>query len=105
MAKLKRKVIGSIVKGRPEVDAKGNPVLDASGKPVMKPDYIKVRGAHVLKDGQFLNLETKAQQLKNLETAVASGKLSGDLASQIRERVNKIPDWVRFEVVTLEEEQ
>jgi len=87
MAKLKRKVIGSVVKGREG-----------------KNDYIKVRGTHVLKDGQFLNLESKATQLKKLDEAVAANKLSADLAETIKTRVNKIPDFVRFEVVTLEEE-
>jgi len=84
---LKRKTIGSIVKGREG-----------------KPDYIKVRGAHVLKDGQFLNLESKAQQLANLDAAVAANKMSNETATKIKERVNKIPDFVRFEVITLEEE-
>jgi hypothetical protein len=93
MAKSKRKLIGSIVKGKA-----GKP-----GEP-SKPDYIKVRGEHVLKDGQFLNLESKAQQLASLEAAVAAKKLSEEVASGIRERINKIPDFVRFEIIAIEKE-
>lgn len=87
MVKMKRKVIGSVVKGKEG-----------------KNDYIKVRGTHVLKDGQFLNLESKATQLKRLDEAVAAKKLTPDLAATIKARINKIPDFVRFEVITLEEE-
>lgn len=87
MAKLKRKLIGSVVKGKDG-----------------KPDYIKVRGAHVLKDGQYLNLESKTKQLESLNEAEKAKKISSELAAKIRERISRIPDFVRFEVVTLEEE-
>lgn len=88
MAKYKRTVIGSVVKN----------------KEAGKPDYIKVNGAHVLKDGQFLNLETKAAQLASLDEAVKAGKLSGEVAESARERINKIPDFVRFQIVAVEKE-
>lgn len=88
MAKYKRTTIGSIVKSK------------ENGK----PDYIKVNGAHVLKDGQFLNLESKAFQLASLEEAVKAGKLSGDAAEQARARINNIPDFVRFTIVAVEKE-
>lgn len=58
-----------------------------------KADYVKMR------DGKIYSLESKASQLKSLEEAVSNGKLSGDVAESIRERINKIPDWVRFELV------
>lgn len=88
MAKYRRTVIGSVVKN----------------KEAGKPDYIKVNGAHVLKDGQFLNLESKATQLASLDDAVKAGKLSGDVAEAARERINKIPDFVRFQIVAVEKE-
>jgi len=81
----KRKVIGSVVRGKEG-----------------KPDYIKVRGTHVLKDGQFLNLESKDQQLASLDAAVASKKVSVETAAGVRERINKIPDFVRFEIISIE---
>lgn len=87
MAKSKRKLVGSIVKGKEG-----------------KPDYIKVRGTHVLNDGQFLNLESKAQQLASLEAAVAAKKLPEEVAKGVRERINKIPDFVRFEIIAIEKE-
>jgi hypothetical protein len=88
MAKFKRTVIGSVVKSK-----------DPS-----KGDYIKVTGSHVLSNGQFLNLESKATQLASLEAAIAAGKISGDNAAAAKERINKIPDFVRFQVVAVAKE-
>jgi hypothetical protein len=88
MAKFKRTVIGSIVKS----------------KDPGKGDYLKVSGSHVLTDGQFLNLESKASQLASLEAAIAAGKISGDNANGAKERINKIPDFVRFQVVAVSKE-
>jgi hypothetical protein len=87
MAKWKRSVIGSIVKGKDG-----------------KPDYLKVSKDVVLKEGDYLNLESKAAQLKSLEEAEANGKLGGDMLESIREKVNKMPDFVRFHVVRLEKQ-
>lgn len=86
MAK-KRLTIGSVVKS----------------KEAGKPDYIKVSQDITLKKGQFLNLESKERQLESLDAAVAAGKLSEDMANEIKERTNKIPDWVRFEIVMLQD--
>jgi hypothetical protein len=88
MAKYKRTVIGSIIKNK---DSK-------------KGDYLKVNGAHVLTDGQYLNLESKASQLASLDEAIAAGKISGDNANAAKERINKIPDFVRFQVVAVSKE-
>lgn len=88
MAKYKRTVVGSVVKS----------------KEAGKPDYIKVNGTHVLTDGQYLNLESKANQLASLEEALKNGKLSGEAADQARERINKIPEFVRFQIVAVSKE-
>jgi hypothetical protein len=85
MAKKMRKVIGSVVK---------------SSDP-NKPDYIKISQDVVLQKGQFLNLESKKHQLQSLEGAVASGKLSKETAAKVQERIEKIPDFVRFEISIL----
>lgn len=85
--KFKRKVIGSVCK---------------SQEP-SRPDYIKIRDDVVLKKGVILRLESKAFQLKSMESAVESGKLPEATGDAIRERLDKIPEWVRFEVVLLEE--
>lgn len=100
MAKWSRKKVGSIVKGKQEEDDNGKPLFK-DGKPVMKADYFKVYGNHTLLDGEFLNLESKKDQLANYEKGVASGKLTGDVAEKIKARIEKTPDYVRFDVVKL----
>lgn len=88
MAKYKRTVVGSVI----------------ASKKDDKSFYIKVNGDHVLKSGQYLNLETKAGQLASLESAVAAGKLTGDAEKGARERISKIPDFVKFQVVAVSKE-
>jgi hypothetical protein len=85
MAKYNRTTIGSVVKGQDG-----------------KPDYIKMNKDVVLKSGDYLNLESKAMQLKSLDEAVNNGKLSEEVADKIRENVNKIPDFVRFQIVKID---
>lgn len=97
MAKYKRTKIGSIIKGRQEVGEDDQPLV-RDGKPVMKPDSFKVYGNHTLVDGEYLNLESKDTQLKNVAKGELSGKLKGEVLTKIKERVNNIPDFVRFEV-------
>lgn len=87
MAKLTRSVLGSVCKPKDE----------------SKPYYIKVRRDVSLKEGQVLRLESKELQLENVQKAVSAGKLSSDLGQEISERINKIPDFVMFEVVDLRE--
>lgn len=89
MAKSKRVVVGSVCKSKD------------SGK----PDYIKIRDDMTLRKGQTLRLESKKFQLDSLQSAVSSGKLSGDLSEKIKERIEKIPDWVRFEIISLETQE
>jgi len=86
MAKAKRSVVGSVCKS----------------KDLGKPDYIKVRDDMSLRKGQILRLESKKYQLDSLQNAVTAGKLSSELGEKIRERIEKIPDWVRFEIVAVE---
>lgn len=68
-----------------------------------KSDYIKIKNDMTLRQGQILNLDSKTDLLKNLDTVEASGKMSAEMASDIRERLNKIPDFVRFEISYFEE--
>lgn len=94
MAKTKRIKLGSVVRGKEG-----------------KPDYIKVYikdkdgkpGSYTLKDGQYLNLESKAQQLRDIQYLVDNGKIDTDTAKYLTEKANKIADFVRFEVVAVEE--
>lgn len=85
MAK-KRKVIGSVCKA----------------KEAGEMDYIKIRDDVMFKKGASIRLESKKSQLENLEKSVNAGKLSGEIVESIRERINKTPDWVRFELVVYE---
>lgn len=87
MAKKKRVVVGSVVKGKEKGDS----------------DYIKIRKNITLKEGEILRLESKAQQISQLKEAIEGGKLSGDLGAEIMERLEKIPDFVRFEISRLED--
>jgi hypothetical protein len=98
MAKFKRVTVGSICKA----------------KEANRPDYLKVRGDTVEQfakallaadrtKGMSLKLESKSFQLQNLADAVSQNKLSADMATKVEERINKIPNYVRFEVILLEE--
>jgi uncharacterized Zn finger protein len=79
----KRLKVGSVLKSK-----------DAS-----QPDYIKVDADVSLKKGDILNLESKKSKLASLEKNIENGKLSGDLADKIREGIEKMPDFVRFEII------
>ena len=84
--KLKRRVIGSVVKAK-----------EGTGS------YIKIREDVVLKKGQSLRLESAKAQLASLEAAVTAGKLSNDMADKVRERISKIPTYLMFEIIQLSE--
>jgi len=88
MAKQKRVIVGSIIKNK-----------DSS-----KPDYIKMDKDVVLKKGQYLNLESKKLQIEKLQAAGAAGKLSEDLVEKMKANLEKIPDFVRFQIVLLEQQ-
>lgn len=90
--KQRRKVIGSVVKPR----------MDENGKP-SGTDYIKIKDDVVLKKGQTLRLESKAMQEASLKSAVANGKISIELGKTIQDRLDKIPEFVRFEIIALED--
>lgn len=83
--KYKRRVVGSVLKD------KNDP----------KVSYIKMREDVVLKGGEIIRLESKKQQLASLEAAMAAGKITEEMGNTIKERIEKIPDWVLFELVKL----
>jgi hypothetical protein len=82
--KLKRQVVGSVYKA----------------KEAGQVDYIKMR-----EGDKYYRLESPKYQLDSLEKAVSEGKLSEDLAQKVRDRISKIPDFVRFELVELVEQE
>lgn len=83
MAKYQRTTIGTVLKSKEEG----------------KGDYIKISQDVVLKKGDFLELESKKSALKNLEYVVETGKLDKEYAEKVRERLNKWPEWARFNIV------
>jgi hypothetical protein len=98
MAKSKRTVVGSVCKskdaGKPDYLVLRGQTADALAKALLSADKSK---------GLSLKLESKKFQLESLDQAVATGKLSGDLAQKIKaDRIEKIPEWVRFEIVLVE---
>lgn len=68
-------------------------------KDATQPDYIKINADVTLKKGDILNLENKKSKLASLDKNVENGKLSGDLADKIRGDIEKMPDFVRFEII------
>jgi len=88
MSKYKRFVVGSVCKAK-----------DAG-----KPDYIKMGADINLKKGDILNLESAKAQLESLEASMANGKLSAELGAKIKERLEKIPSFVRFQIVKISKE-
>lgn len=76
---MARKTIGSVIKGKDG-----------------KPDYIKISQDVTLKQGQYVNLESKKARLDSLTKAESEGKLSADLVTKIRSILDKEPEFVRF---------
>jgi len=71
-----------------------------------KGDYVKInlpKGMETvtLKNGQFLNFETKKFKQQDIERRVAGGYLTEDKAALARAAVGKIPDFVRGELVVV----
>jgi hypothetical protein len=68
-----------------------------------KPDYIKISQDVTLREGQFVNLVSKASKIAGIDKAEADGKLSEELATKLREQAEKMPDFVRFNLEVREE--
>jgi hypothetical protein len=68
-----------------------------------KSDFLVIDKDITLKEGEFINLESKSQRLKELEESVSSGRLSQDKADDIAAKVNKQSDRVRFSLYVVRE--
>lgn len=86
-SKSKRLKVGSILKGKDG-----------------KPDYIKIDADVSLKKGEFLELENAKTMSAKADELEASGKISPEIAEKIRERAEKIPAFVRFEITLVRKE-
>lgn len=85
MAKYSRMVVGSVLRSKNEGD----------------PPYIKINESVTLTKGATLKLESKRFQLESLEKALENGKLTEETAEKIQARIEKIPDYVLFNIVQL----
>lgn len=77
------------------------------------PVYLNLRGGEPAKrlaaalskageKGINLNIESAEEQLAGVVKAVESGKMSEDLATTIKERISRIPTYVKFEITLAE---
>jgi len=66
-------------------------------------DYIKIRENITLNEGECLRLESKQARLDSLEAAVAAGKLTEEYAAEQKVNINKIPEFVRFNIVQVKD--
>lgn len=57
-----------------------------------KGNYLKVSKDFTLKKGQYLNLESVADQIKGYEEAVVAGRLKEDYASEQIEKLKESKD-------------
>jgi hypothetical protein len=87
MSKPKRLKVGTILKGKDG-----------------KPDYIKVDNDVTLKKGEFLELESAKTMLAKADELENLGKITPEIADKIRERAEKIPSFVRFEITLVRKE-
>lgn len=92
MAKWNRSQIGKIVKKSPDKQ-----------RFEKVPEFsMKIDQDITLKAGSYLNLENKAFKLASLEAN--REKMSADNYEKAVERINKMPDYVFFEVIKLDKE-
>jgi hypothetical protein len=92
MATWNRKQIGKIVKKSEDKQRFGD----------VKEFSLKIEQDITLKAGTYLNLENKAFKLASLEAN--KEKMSEENYEKALERINKMPDFVFFEVVQISKE-
>lgn len=104
MANWSRKQIGRITKKTadkerfPEKKGANGEVID----PGVREFTLQIQEDITLKAGSYLNLENKAFKLASLKAN--SGKMSEENYAKALERINKMPDYVFFEVIKLDKE-
>jgi len=94
MAKYSRVNAGSVVKAKTKGEMDYIKI-----NPKAKDDLIEALQNMDPEKGMYLNLESRESQLNGIELAVENGKLSEENAAKARERVEAIPDFVRFSIV------
>jgi hypothetical protein len=97
MAKWNRQQIGKIVK-KSDDKLRYEGIKEFSLKIDLPPGQETI----TLRNGQYLNLENKAFKLASLEAN--KEKMSEENYEKAVERINKMPDYIFFEVLKLEKE-
>lgn len=99
-----RKQIGKISKKTEDrerfpkvVDETGN-VIDAG----VREFTLQITEDVVLKKGQYINLENKAYKIASLNAN--RDKMSAEVYEKALEKINKMPDYIVFEVVSVTKE-
>lgn len=98
MAKYSRYTVGSICKPK---DTGKSDYIHLRTDPKSKEMLLKALANSGEDKGLYLNLESKRAQLESLQEARTAGKLKEEHADKALERINKIPDYVRFEIILL----
>ena len=83
----KRTVVGSVLKDRNDP----------------KKSYIKINTTVTLNKGDTLSLESPKEAIESAKEALASKKISEELFEQIKERNESILDFVRFNILKIEQ--
>lgn len=83
---MARKTIGSVLEG----------VSKFNGK---KEFYVKINEDVVLRKGQSIQLRSKQDQIEGAQAAMEAGKLSPEIVAKIIERLDKYPEYVKFDLI------
>ena len=74
-----------------------------ASKDPTKSMYIKVdllnQDVITLRNGEYINVESKDFQLASIANALANGRLSEEQAEQAAARVSKMPDFILGELI------
>ena len=75
--------------------------------PEHSPMYIRniqISKDIALKKGDYLSLESKSSKIKGIKAGLESGKLSEEFGNKLLEEAEKIPEFVRFEIIKVNKE-
>lgn len=67
------------------------------------PDYIKVTNSVTLKEGSFLNLDSKKSREDGIKYRLSQGWITEEQAQKQLEGLSKWADYKRFEITLVEE--
>lgn len=100
MAKTKKLKIGSIQKKKDGTKTFVATPFDLKNmKQLLENSEIRaIMASTDPKTKKYFNVESKQEQITNLNAAVASGRLSEEIGDKILTNLNKIPDFVLADI-------